>query len=68
MADHELGAAFYALRALASTSPDRLDAERAWQVRSLPQPVADLVRSDMHLRARKFLGMFDAHDVPGTRT
>lgn len=59
MADHELGAAFYALRAVASASPDDLDAERAWQLQSLPQPVADLVRSDMHVRAEKFRGVFE---------
>ena len=61
MADHELGAAFYALQAMAyaSASSDDLDAERAWQLRSLPQPVTDLVRSDMHLRAKKFRGVFE---------
>ena len=58
MADHELGAAFYALRAVASASPRDLDAERAWQLQSLPHPVADLVRSDMHRRAGKYRGAF----------
>lgn len=58
MADHELGAAFYAIRAVASASPDDVDAERAWQLESLPHGVADLVRSDMHLRAVKFQGVF----------
>ena len=59
MADHELGAAFYALRALATASPEDLESERAWQLRSLPERVADLVRSDMHLRSKKFLGIFE---------
>jgi hypothetical protein len=59
MADHELGAAFYALQAMASASPDERDAERAWQLQSLPAAVADLVRSDMRLRAGKFRGVFE---------
>jgi hypothetical protein len=59
MADHELGAAFYALQALASASPDERDAERTWQLLSLPPPVSDLVRSDMRLRAGKFRGVFE---------
>ncbi len=59
MADHELGAAFYALRAVAGISPDDLAAERAWQLQALPQSVADLVRYDMRRRAEKFLGIFE---------
>lgn len=59
MADHELGAAFYALQALAIDAPDQRDAERAWQLRALPDQVAELVRSDMRQRAAKFPGVFD---------
>jgi hypothetical protein len=56
MADHALGAAYYALLAIESNgaSPAQLDVERRWQVAVLPEPVAELVRSDMHLRAAKF--------------
>jgi hypothetical protein len=59
MADHELGAAFYALQPLALAPPDVRDAERTWQLLSLPPPVSDLVRSDMRLRAGKFRGVFE---------
>jgi hypothetical protein len=59
MADHELGAAFYALRALACVDPAAVEVERVWQLKSLPEPVAALVRSDMHNRAAKFQGVFD---------
>ena len=60
MADHELGAAYYALLALEAdgASPDRLAAERSWQVAALPEPVVELVRSDMRQRAAKFRGRF----------
>jgi hypothetical protein len=56
MADHELGPAYYALLALEANgaSPALVDAERAWQLTALPEPVAELVRSDMRLRAAKF--------------
>jgi len=60
MADHALGAAFYALLAVAEAEPNDLNAERVWQVESLPKPVSDLVRSDMHLRAAKFAHIFDS--------
>ena len=57
MADHELAAAFYALRAVDAMAPDDVEAARSWQLQALPQPVADLVRSHMHLRADKFQGV-----------
>ncbi len=60
MADHALGAAFYALLAVAEAEPNDLNAERVWQLESLPKPVSDLVRSDMHLRAAKFAHIFDS--------
>jgi hypothetical protein len=61
MADHELGAAFYALQALeaAGASSGQLTRERAWQASVLPSAVADLVRSDMANRSSKFRHVFD---------
>ena len=61
MADHELGAAFYALRALeaAGAPPAQVEAERAWQRSVLPSSVADLVTADMRRRSAKFRGAFD---------
>lgn len=60
MADHDLGAAYYALLAMEASgaSPHQLEAERVWQVQALPEPVAELVRSDMRLRAAKFRDKF----------
>ena len=60
MADHDLGAAYYALLAIEANgaSPTQLDAEREWQVEALPEPVAELVCSDMRLRAAKFRDRF----------
>lgn len=59
MADHELGAAGYALRAVrlaAGTVPTDvvLDRERRWQLQQLPDAIRDLVVSDMERRAQKF--------------
>ncbi len=60
MADHELGAAYYALLAMQSLDPNRVDAELAWQLKALPKPVNEIVRGDMIRRANKFRGVFDS--------
>lgn len=60
MADHELGAAFYALKALRKAHPDdeeRFRIERAWQLSILPEQISALVIDDMRIRARKFQGL-----------
>lgn len=62
MADHELGAAFYALRAVEAAAPDDPDAvahERRWQRDQLPSDVTELVLDDMRRRAGKFGSAFD---------
>jgi len=64
MADHELGAPFYAIRAVRLASPpaDALAAgerECRWQREQLPEPIRELVRSDQELRAAKFQSAFD---------
>jgi hypothetical protein len=56
MADHELGAAYYALRATRARGGD-VDAERAWQLASLTEAIVDLVRDDMVRRTGKFGGL-----------
>ena len=61
MADHELGAAFFALSAVETAAPDDPDAvgrERRWQLSRLPPDVAELVRDDMLRRADKFGSAF----------
>ncbi len=63
MADHELGAAGYALRAVKLVTPaseieSALARERGWQVERLPEAIRELVLSDMEKRARKFSGLF----------
>ena len=61
MADHELGAAFFALRAVEAARPDDPDGvtrERRWQLSRLPPDVADLVLDDMRRRADKFGSAF----------
>jgi hypothetical protein len=61
MADHELGPAFYALRAVAAAFPDDPDAvtrERRWQRGQLPPDIAELVLDDMRRRAAKFRSAF----------
>lgn len=65
MADHELGGAFYALRAVAAEYPgdaERVEAERRWQLGMLPAGIRDLVLEDMRLRAAKFQHLFDRPD------
>jgi hypothetical protein len=64
MADHELGAPFYAIRAvrLASPGPEAQAAgerECRWQRERLPDAVRELVISDQELRAAKFQSAFD---------
>jgi len=63
MADHELGAAAYALRAVrAASSPETRDeAERIecqWQRERLPDAIRALVLSDEDLRNHKFWSLF----------
>ena len=64
MADHELGAPFYAIRAvrLASSASEALEAgerECRWQRDRLPEAIRELVLSDQKLRAAKFQSLFD---------
>ncbi|NTW29229.1 MAG: hypothetical protein HGA39_07715 [Coriobacteriia bacterium] len=64
MADHELGAAAYAIRAVrAATDPDdREEAGRAecrWQRAQLPSEIRDLVLDDERLRNQKCWSLFD---------
>jgi len=64
MADHELGAAAYAIRAVrAAVNPDdRDDAGRAecrWQRAQLPIQIRDLVLDDQRLRNKKCWLLFD---------
>lgn len=54
MAEHELGAAAYALRAVAAATPDgsleALRRERDWQIARLPDRVRALVLEDERRR------------------
>jgi hypothetical protein len=64
MADHELGGAAYAIRAVrADAAPDARDevgrAECQWQRAHLPQEIRELVLDDMRLRNNKFWSLFD---------
>ena len=64
MADHELGAAAYALRAVrAASPPDQRDEisrkECQWQRAQLPAAIRDLVLSDEKLRNRKLWSIFE---------
>ncbi len=64
MADHELGAAAYAIRAVrtASAADIRDEAGRSecrWQRERLPEPIRDLVLSDEELRNRKLWSLFE---------
>ena len=63
MADHELGAAAYAIRAVraAASAEERAEAGRLecqWQRQQLPAAIRDLVLSDEELRNRKFWSLF----------
>jgi len=64
MADHELGAAAYAIRAVRAASPgDQRDEagrkERQWQREQLPEAIRALVLSDQKLRNRKLWFLFE---------
>jgi len=63
MADHELGASAYALRAVRAAAPEggREEAvamERLWQREHLPPEIRELVMDDQKLRNRKCWRMF----------
>lgn len=64
MADHELGAPFYAIRAVRLASP-ATEAQAAgerecrWQRNRLPDLIRELVLSDQELRRAKFQAAFD---------
>ena len=63
MADHELGAAAYAIRAVrAAAPPDKRDevgrVECQWQREQLPDAIRALVLSDEDIRNRKFWSLF----------
>ena len=63
MADHELGAAAYAIRAVRAASPaDKRDEagqiECQWQRDQLPEAIRALVISDQNLRNHKFWSLF----------
>jgi len=63
MADHELGAAAYAIRAVRAASPagTREEAGRSecqWQRERLPEAIRALVLSDENLRNHKFWSLF----------
>lgn len=63
MADHELGAAAYAIKAvrLASPESDAMTAgerECRWQREQLPEAIRELVLSDEERRNRKFWSVF----------
>ena len=63
MADHELGAAAYAIRAVRAALPEdtRVEAgiiECKWQLERLPEPIRALVISDEELRFKKLWSLF----------
>ncbi|NOH10599.1 MAG: hypothetical protein HND51_03045, partial [Chloroflexi bacterium] len=63
MADHELGAAAYAIRAVRAASlPNKRDEagrnECHWQREQLPEAIRALVLSDEELRNQKFWSLF----------
>ena len=63
MADHELGAAAYAIKAvrLASIASDSMSAgerECRWQREQLPEAIRELVLSDQDRRNKKFWSVF----------
>jgi hypothetical protein len=63
MADHELGAAAYAIRAVrAAADPSGNDVGRAecqWQRSQLPAQIRDLVLDDQRIRNSKCWSLFD---------
>ena len=65
MADHELGAAAYAIRAVRATAPEAQRAaagrrECRWQRGRLPAPIRALVLDDEKLRNQKCWSLFEA--------
>lgn len=54
MADHSLGASFYALKAVAAAGASA-DVERAWQVEQLPDGVKELIISALGSRLTRSL-------------
>lgn len=63
MADHELGAAAYAIRAVRRASPEATaplegGREREWQRQCLPEPIRELVLSDQARRNEAFWSLF----------
>jgi len=63
MADHELGAAAYAIRAIRLAAPASEAIEQGarecrWQRKQLPDAVRELVLSDQELRNRKLWSVF----------
>lgn len=63
MADHELGASAYAIRAVRAVAPPgdadaAGHAEREWQRAQLPEDIRDLVLSDQELRNRKLWSLY----------
>jgi hypothetical protein len=64
MADHELGAAAYAIRAVRAASPAETHDEAGrrecqWQRDQLPEAIRVLVLSDQELRNQKLWSLFD---------
>jgi hypothetical protein len=63
MADHELGAAAYAIRAVRAATPDGVRDEAGrqecqWQRAQLPLAIRNLVLSDQELRNKKLWSLF----------
>jgi hypothetical protein len=63
MADHELGAAAYAIKGVREASPAEVaksagDREREWQRAVLPLEIRDLVLSDQKNRNKKLWSLF----------
>jgi hypothetical protein len=64
MADHELGAAAYAIRAVRAAAPEEAREEAGrrecrWQRAQLPDEVRELVLDDQRLRNKKYWSLFD---------
>lgn len=63
MADHELGASAYAIRAVRAAAPTETRdkagrAERQWQRGQLPEQIRALVLSDQQNRSKKLWGLY----------
>jgi len=61
MADHELGAAAYAIKAVRAANTEAVKAgieEREWQREQLPEAIRNLVLSDQELRNKKLWSLF----------